>query len=399
MSLSRRAAFWLLGSAQLFLLFAASAPSPLYPVYQAHWAFSAATVTVVFALYAIGLLLALVIVGALSDHVGRRPVLITALMVEAAAMGLFIAAGGVGWLMAARMLQGIATGAATGAISAGLVDLQPPGKPHLGALVNSLSTLLGLAAGAFGSGLLVQYAPAPTTLVYALLIAAFLGIAAVVALMPETSARRPGALASLLPSIAVPPRIRPHFVVAAPSLVALWALGGFFLSLGPSLTARVLDVHNHLIAGVVIAVLAGMGAVGSLALQRLEARRILTAGSLALAGGTAVTLVGVTAGLPAAYLLGTAVAGFGYGSSFLGALRTVASHAAPEERAALFATIYVVSYLAFSLPAIAAGVVSTRLGLTATTIGYGLALIALAGTALLGLAAQRRRAVVTALAD
>ncbi|WP_406433413.1 hypothetical protein [Streptomyces sp. NBC_01589] len=85
--------------------------------------------------------------------------------------------------------------------------------------------------------------------------------------MPETAARRSGALASLRPRVSVPHRVRPHFVAIMPSLVALWALGGFSLSLGPSLTADVLHVHDHVIAGVVIGLLTGMGAVGSLALQ------------------------------------------------------------------------------------------------------------------------------------
>lgn len=221
----------------------------------------------VFSLYAIGLLLALTVVGALSDHIGRRPVLAVSLLLETGAMAIFVTAGGVGSLLLARALQGLPTGAATGAISAGLVDLQPKHRPHLGALVNSVSSLLGLASGALGSGLLVQYAPPPTTLVFVLLGAAFAVSIVGVALMPETAARRSGALASLRPRVSVPHRVRPHFVAIMPSLVALWALGGFSLSLGPSLTADVLHVHDHVIAGVVIGLLTGMGAVGSLALQ------------------------------------------------------------------------------------------------------------------------------------
>ncbi|MGY1584641.1 MFS transporter [Streptomyces sp. MN13] len=171
--LSRGISFWLLGAIQLLLLFAAGAPSPLYPLYQAEWGFGPTAVTLVFALYAFGLLAALLVVGSLSDHVGRRPVLIVSLLVEIAAMVVFIEAAGLGWLLVARGIQGLATGAAMGAIGAGLVDLQPLHKPRLGPLVSGTSILLGLALGGLGAGVLVRYAPAPTMLVYLLLIAAF----------------------------------------------------------------------------------------------------------------------------------------------------------------------------------------------------------------------------------
>src|SRR4051794_32790751 len=172
-SLSRGAAFWMLAATLGFLLFASSAPSPLYVVYQAKWDFSPLTLTSVFAVYVVALLLALLFAGSLSDHIGRRPVLVLALIVQAAGMGLFVAAQGVELLFAARIVQGVATGVAIGAISAALIDLQPPGRPALGALVSSAAPLLGLAAGALGSGLLVQYGPDPLRLVYWLLLGIF----------------------------------------------------------------------------------------------------------------------------------------------------------------------------------------------------------------------------------
>ncbi len=292
--------------------------------------------------------------------------------------------------MLARAVQGVATSAATGAVTAGLVDFQAGRNPRLAATVNGVSTTLGLAAGALGSGLLVQYAPMPTTLVHALLIAVFLITTSGVALMPETVARRPGAWRSHRPRVAVPGRIRPHFLLSTPSLVALWALGGFHLSLGPALTATVLHAQNVLVAGVVVGILTASGALGSFTLRRREPRGVLVIGSVALAAGMVVTLVGVAAGVPAAYLVGTAVAGYGCGAFFLGAFGALAPLAAPEERASLFSTVYVVSYLAFGIPAIAAGVASTAFGLRATAVGHAAALIVLAGSVLVGLAVRGR---------
>ncbi|GHB72274.1 MFS transporter [Streptomyces viridiviolaceus] len=389
--LSRDISFWLLGAIQLLLLFAAGAPSPLYPLYQAEWGFGPTAVTLVFALYAFGLLAALLVVGSLSDHIGRRPVLIVSLLVEIAAMVVFIEAAGLGWLLVARGIQGLATGAAMGAIGAGLVDLQPLHKPRLGPLVGGTSILLGLALGGLGTGLLVRYAPAPTMLVYLVLIAAFAITLAGVVFMPETTEGRPGALRSLLPRASLPPRLRPHVLVITPSLVALWAVGGFHLSLGPALTATVLGERSAVLAGAVIAVLTGAGALGQLFLQRTSPLRILSYGSVTLVAGMLITLIGVAATAPAAYLMGTALAGFGYGASFLGAMRSLAARAEPTERAAVFSIMFLISYLAFGLPAVAAGVSVTRVGLALTSSGYAVAVIALALLALIGLYVQQRR--------
>jgi MFS family permease len=160
--LGHRAAFWLLALTLGLLLFASSAPSPLYVVYQSSWGFSAITLTSVFAAYALALLATLITAGSLSDHVGRRPALLVALGIEMVGMLLFAEARNVEWLFAARILQGVATGVAMGAISAALLDLQPDDNPRLGALMGVAAPLSGLAAGALVSGFLVQYAPEPT---------------------------------------------------------------------------------------------------------------------------------------------------------------------------------------------------------------------------------------------
>jgi predicted MFS family arabinose efflux permease len=397
-ALPRAAAFWLLGGILLAFMFAAGAPSPLYVVYQARWGFSAVTLTTVFGVYAVALLFALVTVGALSDHVGRRPVLTAALLVETAAMIVFIRVGDVSWLLAARAVQGLATGAATGTISAYLVDLAPPANPKLGPLVNAMSPTLGLAAGAVGAGVLVQYAPHPTTLVYAILVVVFAAAVIGVALMPETVPRRDGALASLRPRAGVPQRIRPQFLIAAPSLVATWALGGLYLSLGPSLAAGVLHLRNHLVGGLVVAALCASGALASFLFRERAPRQAMLAGSVVLALGVAITLSALALTSVPLFFAGTVVAGSGFGSSFFGAFRTLAGLARPDERAELFAAIYLVSYLAFSLPAIVAGVVTTKLGLATTATGYSIAVLALALAAVAGLLLQARRTVVVTTA-
>jgi MFS family permease len=389
----RALGFWLLGLTLLTVTAAAAAPSPLYPVYQRLWGLSAITMTAVFGIYAIALLAALLTVGSLSDHVGRRPVLIAGLLLEAVSMASFMSADRVGLLFAARVLQGLATGAILGTLSAALVDLQPLHRPRLASVINSAGPGLGLAAGAVGSGLLVQYAPAPTALGFALLGLAFVGLAAAITVLPEPVTRRAGALGSLRPRVTVPDVARRPFRAAAPALVATWAVVGLYLALGPSLAASVLHAGNHLVGGAVVATLNVTGALASIAAIDLSPRRAMRAGAAVLAVGLAVTLLALNAGSLPGFFAGTAVAGAGFGVTFLGAFGSLVTVAAPAERAGLFAAIFVVSYLALSLPTMVAGALVPVFGLQTIAIGYGGLVIALALVALL--APQRRPALAS----
>src|SRR5713226_6955242 len=178
--------------AYLGLMFAASAPSPLYVVYQARWHFSAITLTSIFGVYALALLLTLLTVGGLSDFVGRKPVLLAGFVSLAASMVVFARADGVGWLYVARALQGLAAGSSLGALSAGIVDFAGPKRQRFAGVVNSLVPSLGLALGALGAGGLVQFAPAPTVLVFLVLGALFALVLLAVAAGPETEQSRGG---------------------------------------------------------------------------------------------------------------------------------------------------------------------------------------------------------------
>jgi MFS family permease len=376
--MSRAAGFWLLSAVMAFLLAAASAPSPLYAVYAARWGFSSTTLTAIFAVYALALLAALLTAGELSDHLGRRPVLTIALAVQTVAMVAFLLADGVVALYVARILQGIGTGVATGALSAWLIDLEPSDAPGLGSLVGAVAPLAGLAAGAVGSALLVQYGPHPLRLVYWLLTGVFLVALVAVRSVPDDVPRRPGWLATLRPDVGVPAAARPLYAASAPSLVATWALGGLYLSLGPSLAISLLAEDSRIAGGFVIAALAGAGAVASVAARSRPPRAIVVGGSLILVAGVGITLIAVAADSPALLYAGSVVAGVGFGPAFSGVFRSLAPLAQPQARSALLAAIYVVSYLAFSLPAVAAGVAAAHWSLRSTTYVYGVIVMALA---------------------
>lgn len=376
---SSRSSLWFLAITLLSFLAASTAPTPLYHLYQEQLQFSATVLTLIFAVYALSLLVALLTVGSLSDHLGRKPVIFAAVMLNALAMLLFICASSVEWLISARVLQGFATGMATAVLSATLLDTD---RQH-GPLINSVAPLLGMALGGMGCGVLAEFAPAPLQLTYWLLLALFVLQGLYVWRLPESVAPQAGAWASLRPTLHVPMQARSTLWRVLPLNTATWALGGFYASLAPSLVRTATGSTSNLIGGATVAVLTVTGAMMIFIMRQRPASQALRLGASLLPVGVILILLGVhSASLPW-FFFGTLVAGCGFGSGFLGAVRSLVPLALPHERAGLMAAYYVLSYLAFCLPALLAGHFSHSYGLVLTTDGYGAVLIVLAVAALL----------------
>jgi Major Facilitator Superfamily len=378
--LPRDAAFYLLASITVSFLAGSIAPTPLYALYQAQWGFSPITVTIIFGIYAVSVLTALLFVGRLSDHLGRRPVLIAAIAAQTATMVIFATASGVADLVLARIIQGLATGAALGAVGAGMIDL----NKARGATANAVAPTFGTATGGMLSGYLVQYLPAPTHLVYAVLGVIFVLQGIGVALMADTIAPAPGALASLKPQFHLPVAARGPLLLALPVLVASWALAGFYGSLGPMLVRGMLGVGSALLGGLALFVLAASAGLAVLVLRHHQPRAMMTFGASLLAAGVGVSVWSLPHHAIAVFFAGTSIAGMGFGTGFQGAVRSVVPFAAPHERAGVLSIVFIVSYLSMGLPAIAAGVLVARHGdIIGTGKEFGIVIMALALAAVL----------------
>ena len=370
--------FWLLAGLLAALLFAASAPSPLYGIYQAMWGFSPLTLTAIYGIYALGALAGLLVTGRVSDHVGRRLVTSVGLAIQVVGMLAFVFASGVEWLYGGRLIQGLGTGIATGAISAWLLDLEPRDGRGLGGLIGGLAPVAGLALGAFGSGLLAEYGPDPLHLVFWVLIAVFVSGLGAMPFVPDVVVPMPGWRAALRPRIGVPQSARGPFAASTPSLVAVWAIAGLYLSLGPTLALTLLGSDDRVAGGLVVTALLGTSTVSAFLLRRADPRTMVVRGSVGLIAGVAISLAAVAIGSPALLYGGSIVAGIGFGPAWSGIFRSIAALAPPDRRGELVASILIVLYLSFSVPAIIGGLAVTLLDLRSVTYGYGVVVIGLA---------------------
>lgn len=353
---------------------AASAPAPLYQIYQQLWHFSPVILTLIFSTYAFVLLLSLLIVGSLSDFIGRRPVIILAIALQIISMSFFLFATDISMLFIARGIQGIATALAVSSIGAALLDL----SKTMGPLINSISPMFGMAVGAIIACLVLQYSEIPLQLIFIILISIYLVELFLTCFTTESIIKRSGAFASFKPQIAVPAAAKFALICISPVNIALWMVSGFFLSLMPSLLSQAFQIHSAWLNGLAFCTLTLSGAMGILLLRHAASIFILKFGAISLIIGISLLVVAINWVNIALLFLGALIAGLGFGTSFMGAIRVVMPLARPEERAGLMTAFYVESYLAFSIPAIIAGLMVKQIGLINSSNLYLLSIIFLA---------------------
>lgn len=380
MTLDKSRAYWLVGFALLWLMVGANLPSPLYAVYMRLWHFGPAMLTLIFASYALVLIPVLLLLGHLSDQVGRRPILLGGLMMAAAASAVFALAQGVTWLFIARVMQGIAVGVMSGAATAALVELHPREDHRHAALVASIATAGGTALGPVLSGLLAQYGPAPLAFPYWIQAAFLLPVLLGVWVMPETVAKTSGTL-SWRPSLGVPKSIRKPFVIAAMTAFVAWAVAALYMALVPAYVMKLLHISNLAVAGSVVFAMLGVSSVAQSVLRRVPPRLGMVSGLALLVVG----LGGVVLAVPMQSLeliaLGTLVTGVGQGLAFGGSMALINQIAPPEQRGRVVSSFYVVIYLGVGLPVIGTGLAATQIGLYRAVSGFAL-VIALVGAAI-----------------
>ncbi len=372
----------LLASIVVSFLAASAAPTPLYQHYDEVWHGTALTTTVAFGIYALAVLVGLLVLGEVSNHLGRKPVLLGAIALQIVAVAMFASADSFTLLFAGRVLQGLAAGAALGTLGAAMIDAH---SKH-GTIASAAAPGAGTGIGALAAGLLVSYLPWPTHLVYLVLVVVFALQALGVARLPEAGDRLPGLLARLKPTIAVPREARTAFLSVAPVLFAVWALAGLYGSLGPALARQLAHGSTAPLGGIGLFILAGVASLTTVVLRDRTPRFLMGTGITTLVVGVIATIVSIEAGSISGFLAATAVSGVGFGSGLQGGIRSVVPLATPEQRPGILSAVYLVCYAGMGAPAVVAGyLVSQGHTLTHVAVGYGVALVALSVIALTSL--------------
>ncbi|MFE6837379.1 MFS transporter [Streptomyces sp. NPDC057705] len=367
-------------------------PTPLYGLYQEKFGFSELMVTVVYAVYAFGVIGVLLLAGNASDAVGRRPVLLAGLGFAAASAVCFLCATGMGWLYAGRLLSGLSAGLFTGAATAYVMELAPRSGASRATLVATAANMGGLGCGPLLAGVLSQYAPWPLHLTFAVHLVLVAASAGVLLGLPETvTQRRP--LSTVRPQRpGLPPQVRAVFAPAAIAAFVGFALFGVFTSVSPAFLAQSLDVHNRAVSGAVVALAFFASTAGQLAVGRVGAGRSLPLGCAGLLAGLALLAGALVWDQLALVVASALVGGAGQGLAFRGALSAVAAASPPDRRAAVISALFVVAYAGISVPVIGVGLLADPLGLE----GAGLVFIACMAVLVSGAAAYLLRRPVRA---
>lgn len=380
---ARLRGFWSV-SVGIFTVFMASAiPTPLYPIYQGLFGFSALTLTAIFALYVIGTLCALLLLGNLSDYIGRKPVLMLALAATLIGSIAFAAAHGTAELFVGRFFCGLAVGMFGAAGAAALSELEPHGDRSRAALFATVANMIGLAAGSLMAGELAQYAPSLLALPWLLQI--LLVLASMILLRPLPARRHlPSSKPWRPQALAVPQSMRHLFAACAAAAFSLSAIMGLFLSLVPTLVRDVLRLHDVAASGQIVALLFAASAAAEIAFRHLATRTATTLGLVGMIVGLAAISGAQITSSVVLFLSGALFAGIGQGLALTGVLAAINIASPADQRSEIISSLYVFNYLGLALPVLGVGAASAKIGLVGATIAFsalisGIALFALIG--------------------
>ncbi|MFD9977586.1 MFS transporter [Streptomyces sp. NPDC059017] len=338
-------------------------PTPLYGLYQEQIGFSELMVTVVFAVYAVAVITALLVAGNYSDVVGRRPVLLAAMGFSAASACCFLLETGLPLLFAGRLLSGFAAGLLSGAATAAVIELAAPARRARAAFAATAANMGGLGCGPLLSGLLAEYAPWPLKLVFWV----YLGLIAVACLLtwllPET-VEDPRRWPPLSPQgVSVPAGVKGVFVPASVAAFAGFALLGLFTAVAPSFVARTLDVHNLAVTGAVVFSVFLASTLGQSMTPKVGAARALPVGCGVLVVGLLFVASSLIVQSLPLLVLGALFGGTGQGLAFRAALTLVSGAAPARHRGGTISAFFVVAYAGISLPVVGVGALAMELGL------------------------------------
>jgi predicted MFS family arabinose efflux permease len=394
-SLTGGRAFAALTFAFLVVMTGVTLPTPMYGFYQDDFGFSLSTVTVIYAVYAGGVLAALLLFGRWSDVLGRRPVLLAGLAATILSDVAFLAADATWALMLARVLSGLSAGIFVGAATAAVVEAAPPAWRDRAPLVATVANIGGLGLGPIAAALLVDHLSWPTHLTFAIHLAVSLVAVALVLVVPETVDRTPGERPSFQRP-GIPAGVRSTFVGASIAGFAGFAVAGLLTAVSPRFVAQALDDPSHVQQVSIVTLFFAAAVLGQILLRGLATDAAVDLGCALLTIGVLVLVWALVTESFVLLIVAALVAGVGQGLSFSKGLASILTKVDAHDRAAASSAFFVVAYVAISVPVIGEGIAAQHVGLTTSSVTFSLAAAVLAALALVALLVDQRRERVAA---
>lgn len=379
------------GGAVVSVLFMGSSLlTPLYQLYRTDYHLDALGLTLVYAVYVVGNLAALLFLGRLSDQLGRRPIVLAGLGLAVLSTILFLVASGTAFLFAGRIASGCAVGLGSGAATAWITESTAAEKRSLAASTMTAFNFAGLAVGPVVTGSLVQYAPWPLRLPFLVYLALIVAVAAVVLAARETLDRPQGQSIDLAPRLAVPRGKRVAFAAPAAAGFTAMAVVGYYASLGPTMLHQTVRLTNQALSGLIVAELFSVAAIAILVTRRIEPRRVLLWGLAAMPIGLAALIAAQAWSSLTMLLLGTTVSGIASALSYRGGLGAINALAPADRRAEMASAYFICCFMGNALPIIGVGALSETMGAATADRIFALALSLIALAALAATLALRR---------
>jgi MFS family permease len=356
---------------------ASAAPIPLYNIYRAEDGFTNFGISMAIVTYSVGTMAGLLVLGQLSNHLGRRLTAIASLALLLLGCLLLLRVHDIGTLLVGRVLMGIGTGLASSTLTSYIVDAAPTRPEWLASVASSQGPMLGLAVGAIASGALVQFGPWPRDLIYLVCVGFLLLSAVLIAISPETATPTPGAWRSLLPKVSVPARIRRLLPVAAAVFLATFVTGAFYQAFVPALVEDQLHTRSPLILGLLFAAYMTPSVLGAPISGRFTSAGAQRVGMITFLAGMIGIITAINAGTLVLFTIATVIAGAGQGIAISAAIRGLLHGSTLADRAPIFSVIYLICYGGATFLSLISGELSNTFSLPQIALGYGgIALVA-----------------------
>lgn len=365
----------------LIIMMGTTIPTPLYPIYSETYDLSPLLITMIYAVYAIGVIGGLLVFGQLSDRIGRRYILLPGIILSALSALVFLFADSLLMLFAGRVVSGLSAGLFTSTATVTLVNLVPQNKKSTASTLASLVNMLGLGLGPLLSGVLVQYLPFPMRLIFimdfVILIPAFIGVW----FMTEPiQNKRPFKLK--VQRLSVPSEMKHTFTYAVIPVFAGFSMLGLFTSISPNFLGEILGIHHKAIIGIVVFLAFFASAMGQLLFKSIDDYKILIVGSIALILGVACVGLSLLLYSLTTLILGAIISGIGQAFSFRAGLSLVNSKAPTKKQGEVTSSFFTIAYIALSIPVISVGLLERAFDIQRAGIIFSIVIMLLSFLAL-----------------